>query len=309
MEKFRKVSIIKRMTMPQDQLQQYHQELRKYECDCPIKGIKLRQILHGAVLLCVKIECLLSGVRVKVVGDERIPTNKPIIYACTHIGRYDVESNFLSLNDHFYILYGDPRDVYRSLDGLLLNLNGVIYVDTDSKDDRFIGKENCVKLLKKGGSLLIYPEGAWNITSNQAVMKLFTGSVEMAIRSEAQIVPIAMENQGNSYYVNIGKNIDYAHASLTQKRELSDQLRDIMCTLKWEIWEKVGMQKRSSIPIKYEDIFLDKIMSQTVSGYTVEEIERTRYQDKNIQSQEEVFAFREKLNPSKSNTFLLRNNK
>lgn len=276
----RKLSIMKRMVMPQEQLEQYHRELRKQEQHLPIKGIKWRQILHGLILFCIKCECLFSGIRVKVIGDERTTTDKPIIYACTHIGRYDVESNFLSLKKHFYIFYGDPREVYRSFDGLLLHLNGVIYADTCSKEDRFLGKESCVKLLKQGGSLLIYPEGAWNITNNQVVMKLFTGSVEMAIRSGAQIVPIAMENRGNTYYVNIGKNIDYSHASLTQKRELTDLLRDIMCTLKWEIWEKEGIQKRTSIPPEYKKIFLEQIMSQTVSGYTVEEIEKTRFHDK-----------------------------
>lgn len=306
--KTKKIPIIKRMMMPQEQLEQYHRELRKCEYSFPIKGIRLRQILHKMILLCIKIECIFSGVKVKVIGDKRLPKNKPIIYACTHIGRYDVESNFLALKDHFYIFYGDPKEVYRSVDGLLLNLNGVIYADTDSKDDRFIGKESCVKLLKQGGSLLIYPEGAWNITSNQVVMKLFTGTVEMAIRSGAQVVPIAMENQGNAYYVNIGKNIDYVHASLAQKRELSDELRDIMCTLKWEIWEKEGMQKRSSISIGYKDVFLHNIMSQTVSGYTVEEIKRTRYQDRDIVSPKEAFAFMKSLIPCKENIFLFREN-
>lgn len=303
------MSIIKRMTMPLDQLELYHRELRKYEQYFPIKGIKVRRALHKLVLLCIRCECLFAGMKVKVIGDQRISTDKPIIYACTHIGRYDVESNFVSLKDHFYIFYGDPGEVYRSFDGILLNLNGVIYADTDSKEDRLIGKESCVKLLKQGGDLLIYSEGAWNITSNQIVMKLFTGAVEMAIRGEAQIVPIAMENQGNTYYVNIGKNIDYAYEDLERKRELSDQLRDIMCTLKWEIWEKEGIQKRASIPTEYEKIFIDDIMSQTVSGYTVEEIERTRYRDKCNAPSEEVFGFKENLNPSKANVFLLRNDK
>lgn len=188
----------------------------------------MRRALHKLVLLCIKCECLFAGVRVKVIEDQRIPADKPIIYACIHIGSYDVESNFLSLKDHFYNFYGDPREVYRSFDDILLNLNGVIYADTDLKEDRLIVKESCVKLLKQGENLLIYPEGAWNITSNQVVMKLFTGDVEMAIRGEAQIVPIAMENQGNTYYVNIGKNIDYANETLVRKENYQTNF-EILC--------------------------------------------------------------------------------
>lgn len=44
-------------------------------------------------------------------------------------------------------------------------------------------------------------------------------------------------------------------------------------------------------------------MRQTVSGYTVEKIERTRYRDKCIAASEEVFGFREELNPSKANAY------
>lgn len=278
---FEKISFLKRMRLSQKQLEQYYLNKRKFEYDngINIKGIYIRKILHKVILSVLKMECLFSGIKVNVIGDQRVHTDRPVIYASTHIGRYDVESNFLALKDHFYIFYGDPGLVYKNMDGLLLYFNGVIYADTDSKSDRLIGKETCIKLLKQGGNLLIYPEGAWNITENQVVMKLFTGTVEMAIRGQADIVPIAMEQYGNVYHVNIGKNIDYSMIPLEKKREKSDELRDILCTLRWEIWERAGITKRVDIPKNYKDIFLKNIMSQSPSDYTVEDIIRTRYQD------------------------------
>lgn len=89
------------------------------------------------------------------------------------------------------------------------------------------------------------------------------------------------------------------------KRELSNQLRDIMCTLKWEIWEKEGVQKRSRILTGYEDTFLYHIMKQTENGYTVEEIERTRYHSATADP-EDVFSFKYNLIPSRNNLFLFR---
>ena len=91
-------------------------------------------------------------------------------------------------------------------------------------------------------------------------MKLFTGAVEMAICGQADIVPIAMEQYGNTYYVNMGRNIDYATVPLEKKREKTDELRDILCTLRWEIWEQAGVSKRSDIPGNYGDIFFWKIL-------------------------------------------------
>lgn len=304
----KKISFWKRMFLPQKQLEQYYRALRQYEYEnnLPIKGINVRKALHGIILAILRIECLFSGVKVKIVGDKRTATDKPCIYACTHIGRYDVESNFLALKDHFYVFYGDPGEVYRSVNGLLLHINGVIYADTDSKSDRKIGKEQCIKLLKQGGNLLIYPEGAWNITENEIVMKLFSGVIEMAILGNAEIIPISMENYGNTYYVNIGRNIDCTKMTLDRKREYADELRDVMCTLKWEIWEKEGIGKRSDIDNGYSEMFLNSIMNQTSSGYTVEEIIRTRYKDKSVITPEEAFAFMEQLIPKKENAFLFR---
>lgn len=217
-----------------------------------------------------------------------------------------MESNFLALKDHFYVFFGDPREAYRSVDGLLLYINGVIYADTDSKSDRKIGKEQCIKLLKQGANLLIYPEGAWNITENEIVMKLFSGVIEMAVLGNAEIIPISMENYGNTYYVNIGRNIDCTKMTLDRKREYADELRDNMCTLKWGIWEKMGIKKRSDIFSGYSETFLNKIMAQTDYGYTVEEIIRTRYKDKKITAPEDAFAFLEGLIPKRENAFLLR---
>lgn len=81
---------------------------------------------------------------------------------------------------------GDAREIYRTADGIMLWLNGVIFFDTEDKQDRYIAKERSISLLKSGGSLLIYPEGAWNITENEIVMPLYAGTAEMAIKSGAE---------------------------------------------------------------------------------------------------------------------------
>lgn len=144
---------------------------------------------------------------------------------------------------------GDPGSVYKNFDGVVLWLNGAIFVDTAYKEDRHIGKENCVKLLEHGGSLLIFPEGAWNISENLIVMSLFSGTAEMAIRTGAEIVPIAIEQYGKHYYANIGKNLSSAGYALNEKQELTEHLRDALCTLKWDIWTRHPIISRASLPL------------------------------------------------------------
>lgn len=277
---FKRKNIIYRTIMPLDQLIEYYRNERKYiyENNIPVKGIKWRKRIHKIMFAIIKMKRVLFHQKLTILHDEREDTDKPIIYACTHIGRYDIEMALESIQDTCFLFLGSPGKLYRSLDGVLVYLFGFIGCDTTEKEDRHIAKELAIRTLKQGGNILIFPEGAWNITENQVVMKLYTGTIEMAIRSGADIVPIAIEQYEKSFYINIGKNISLDETSdLNKKRKLSDDLRDTLCTLKWEIWEQFPITKRSSLPENMGQIFVEKIMSETANDYTIEEIERDRF--------------------------------
>lgn len=280
---FKRKNIIYRTIMPLDQLIEYYRNERKYiyENNIPVKGIKWRKRIHKIMFAIIKMKRVLLHQKLTILHDEREDTDKPIIYACTHIGRYDIEMALESIQDTCFLFLGSPGKLYRSLDGVLVYLFGFIGCDTTEKEDRYISKELAIRTLKQGGNILIFPEGAWNITENQVVMKLYTGTIEMAIRSGADIVPIAIEQYEKSFYINIGKNISLDKATnLNEKRRLCDDLRDILCTLKWEIWEQFPIVQRSSLPENMGQIFVERIMSETANDYTVEEIERDRFHEK-----------------------------
>ena len=277
---FKRKNIIYRTIMPLDQLIEYYRNERKYiyENNIPIKGIKWRKRIHKIMFAIIKMKRVLLHQKLTILHDEREDTDKTLIYACTHIGRYDIEMALESIQDTCFLFLGSPGKLYRSLNGVLVYLFGFIGCDTTEKEDRHIAKELAIRTLKQGGNILIFPEGAWNITENQVVMKLYTGTIEMAIRSGADIVPIAIEQYEKSFYINIGKNISLDETSdLNKKRKLSDDLRDTLCTLKWEIWEQFPITKRSSLPENMGQIFVEKIMSETANDYTIEEIERDRF--------------------------------
>lgn len=62
-----------------------------------------------------------------------------------------------------------------------------------------IAKERGIQLLRQGGNLLIFPEGAWYVTENQIVMRLFEGAADMAIQSKADIIPIAIDQKEKNF--------------------------------------------------------------------------------------------------------------
>lgn len=302
-------NIFKRMTMPLPELETYYRERRKdrFEQNAPLGGVKLRKYLHPLALGLLKMMAILTRQKITVIADRRTPTNGPIIFASTHIGWDDPAIVFLAIRDHAYLLWGDPKCSYKTIDGFFMDLNGAIICDTDNKTDRYIAKQNSIQWLNQGGNLLIFPEGAWNVTENLPVMPLFAGAAEMAIRTGAEIVPIAFEIFNKNFEVNIGKNITPKNYTLSQKQELTDLLWDTLATLKWEIWARQPQESRRELPGGYIHQYLRGFTEQiTDESYSLEAIERTRFHSKEETAQKEAFAHLVEMKPCKNNAFLFR---
>lgn len=303
-----RVSVFHRMMMPLPELESYYCQQRRirFEQGVSPSRIKERRWVHYVLLAVLRLRQLITGLSITVLNDKRKKTTHPVIYACTHIGWDDIEVAYCSIRDPSWLLLGDPRELYKSIDGLMLWINGVICCDTADKEDRYIAKETCIKLLQQGGNLLIFPEGAWNISENLLVMKLFTGTAEMAIRAGAEIVPVAITQYGKKFIVNIGANIGCSDYKLSQKRALTDLLRDAMCTLKWEIIEKYAKESRLNISHDDWNDHLSDIRAQMHDNYTLEDIKITQYYDKHITEPAEAFEHLQYLIPCRENAFLFR---
>ena len=295
--------LLQRMTMPLPELERYYRERRKERFDRgePFRGVALRRVLHPLLLGGMKMLHLLNRQKITILGDKRVPTDRPILFAASHIGWNDIEMIFSSIGDHTWLFWGDPKVSYRTMDGLLLDMNGIIVCDTQDKTDRAIAKANCINWLLQGGNLLIFPEGAWNVTENLPVMPLFPGAAEMAIRTGAEIVPLAIEQYGRSYTVNIGENIRPAAGD--EKGSLTVRLRDAMSTLKWEIWESKPPAKRAQFP---PDVRERELQSRLHIHYTMGDVNKTRFRTREEREQEDAFAHLDRLIPRRENAFLFR---
>ena len=239
-----------------------------------------------------------------VVCDEHIKTKEPVVYACTHIGGVDIETAFEIIKNPCWLFLGDPREVYKNIDGFMLGLNGVICLDSKDKDDRRIAKETAIGLLQNGGSLMIFPEGAWNISVNQPVMGLFSGTADIAIQSKANIVPVALECYGKHMYAAIGKSIEVAE-SWDDKYQLTRHLRDALATLKWRIFESVGVWNRKDIPENYSKSFMNGIINDNKdTSYIEQDVIDTMYRDRNFTTYEDAFAHLNEIKPIMQTAFL-----
>lgn len=301
-------NLFQRLTMSIPELDKYCRVMRyrRYRHNgAYINCLPLHSAFHYVFVAMLKISRLFSGYKIVVHLDERVKTDKPLIFAATHIGADDIVTAFEKIVTPCWIMLGDPHEFYRNFEGCILQLNGLLCLDTGDKRDRKIAKERMKMLLRKKGNLLILPEGAWNVTPNKPVCHLYPGSVEAAIRCNAQIVPIAIMRNGNTYYIHIGKNIDYEGHTVSEKHILTLELRDIIATMQWKLIEKYAPMKRYDISENYYyDVFWKEIKGNTNNSYSIQDAIDTMFRPKGIVENDTAFCHLQRIKPNKSNAFL-----
>lgn len=312
MEEFKKLSLLEKKNMAIEELVKYYAEYRKYEFDLgkQLEGIELRKRIHFLIKLILEIDKTLSKEKIVIVGDKHYESDSPKIFACTHIGGNDIQRTFQVINEPAYLMLGDPGILYKMPIYYGLKLNGVIPLETKNKQDRKIAYNRAIELLNNGGNLLIYPEGAWNVTPNEMVMKIFTGTVRMAKETGVDIIPIAVEQYDNVFYFNVGKNYSIDKNTNLSLTELNEDLRDKLATLKWEIMETQPKLDRAKVTDDYLDIFQSEIVNRCNYGYgfSLEDAISESFHDKNITKPEEAFAHLQEIEYDINNAFLLGGN-
>ena len=313
MDKFKKKNLLEKRKMAIEELVKYYAEYRIYcyNKGDKLKGIEMRKRLHPIIDLILKIDQVLSKEEIVVISNKSIvKPNESKIFACKHIGGNDIQRTFQVINEPAYLMLGDPGILYKMPIYYGLKLNGVIPLETKNKQDRKIAYNRAIELLNNGGNLLIYPEGAWNVTPNEMVMKIFTGTVRMAKETGVDIIPIAVEQYDNVFYFNVGKNYSIDKNTNLSLTELNDDLRDKLATLKWEIMETQPKLDRAKVTDDYLDIFQSEIVNRCNYGYgfSLEDAISESFHDKNITKPEEAFAHLQEIEYDINNAFLLGGN-
>lgn len=246
--------------------------------DKEIRGIRFRRLIHPFLTKLLQIKSKLSGLTYEFINENRVKhTDKPVIYAITHIGKYDYEMLMEACTTLYgYVFAGDWELMYATVDDYFLRTMGVLWADTSDKEDRKNSFHMMCKYLKQGVPFIIFPEGIWNLTENLPMMKIYPGVVQAAQECDVAIVPIGIEQRGKRFVLNVGKEFSVTDMDETTAVQL---VRDTLATLKWEIWETLPKEKRKDIPKNYYENFLNDRISEC-AGFTLELIQGRMYKDK-----------------------------
>ncbi len=242
---FRPLSIWREWSLPKDSLQKYYINKRAflYSNDRnKLTTFKLQAFFHRFLMSLFSLNRIfIDKQKYSILRDERRTSDNNVIFAITHIGKFDYQIITEALKVHTIPFAGDPELTYRSFDGMVFNANGRVFIDTEDKADRKVAYKTAVEVIKNGYNLMIFPEGIWNISSNKLVQPLFPGVIKMAIETGKSIVPVAIEQYGKDFFIIIGKNIDVLNRF--DDKYIDDQrilLRDCLATLKYELIERCG---------------------------------------------------------------------
>lgn len=282
-----------------------HYKIKKQlyiETDNQLPGVRLRKKIHPYLRKILHIKNKLSGLSYEIISNKaNLQKDETVIYAITHIGKFDFEVLMDAYVPFCYPIAGDWELMYGEIDDYFLRLNGVLYVDTSDKDDRNNTTKAIIKMLNQGISILIYPEGIWNLTESLPMMKIFPGAVRAARSCNVPIVPVAIEQYEKHFLINIGEKF---YIGESEKEEVV-RLRDTLATLQWGNWEQRQILKRENIPKNCYEKFVEYKLAEWPQ-FNLNIINGRIYRDKSITEPEEAFKHLQHLVPCKENAFLLR---
>lgn len=191
-------------------------------------------------------------------NDELKNMESPKIIVMNHSNVHDFPIINNALNHHSIIL--SAKDNLRGINGFVINMNGCVPVIRNDKESRKNANEELKNILKQGKDVLVMVEGVWNLTPHIPILPFSWGIIDTAKETNAPILPVILEYEKNECYVNIGSLIDVHN--FENKKDAYIYLRDMMATLRWNLWELFGTFSKDEINQEYFDKLIEHIKSE-----------------------------------------------
>ena len=222
-----------------------------------IKGICI--LFHSLLINVLKNQRKQLNQKLYIINEHPVHTGKNVIYAVNHSCKYDFPFASEVIGVHTCVLAGKQK--LRLVDYIGFLLNGVVWVDRDSRESKKQAFREMLLCMKKGLNMCIFPESTWNITPSKPMLPMYWGIIDLAKQSGCPIIPLVLEFRGNDCYAKFGEPI-YC-SSQDGKREKFEELEEAMATLKWDIWETFPIVSRNTIlPDEW-----DKVVEERTAGY------------------------------------------
>lgn len=150
--------------------------------------------IHSIGALWSRILLFLSGVTVEIKGAENLLQDSPQILASNHRGAFDI----LALQGFIPIQFRwvAKKSLFKiPIIGWSMSLAGYVSIDREKAGSAYKSIERAAEKVKKGASVLIFPEGTRSAAGNLLPFK--RGGFLLAIKSGVPIVPVSIRGTEN----------------------------------------------------------------------------------------------------------------
>ncbi|WP_291575530.1 lysophospholipid acyltransferase family protein [Clostridium sp. UBA4548] len=179
----------------------------------------------------------LSGAKVQIFGEENIPKDKPVVFISNHQGNFDI-ALFMSYIDKpkGYVAKIEMKKIPILRDWM--TYMNCVFMDRSSIRKSAEAIVEGVNIIKKGYSLVIFPEGTRS--KGDKIGEFKAGSFKLATKAKVPIVPVTiigsyklMEANGNKIVPSqvemyIHPPVDTASISKEDLEALPDKVKSII---------------------------------------------------------------------------------
>ena len=186
---------------------------------------EIARVISRLLLSVILYSIWLIVYRMKIVGKNNIPKNETLIFCGNHRSYFDPPAIILTNGRRTRFIAKEELKSQFPM-GYICWAFDSIYVKRDGKDIGSI--KECIKTLKSGKCLGIFPEGTRNgMQKNDGKFK--NGTSYLAMKTGAKIIPVGISGNGKFFSKNTvtyGKPIDISNIKGKNKEETEDLINE-----------------------------------------------------------------------------------
>lgn len=207
-----------------------------------IPDILKNEALNPLLLLVLKT---IRKYKINIINKEKLSHKRGTLYISNHISFQDVQIVREVIGTPATMLVSNDSPGMTKQQKNLLKLIGGYLFDRRIPEERHAAKEFITSELAQGRSGVIFAEAIHNRTDSIPVLPMHWGFVDIAKDAKTIITPLALDLRDGDYSINCGDSFT-VHPK-DHPKEVYEQVRDSIATLRWEIWNTFPESSRNEV--------------------------------------------------------------